>query len=136
MINFIKTQLHKYKRIIKFGIIGLSGTVIDFAVLTSLVELVGLNILVANTVSFIFGATNNFVWNKFWTFRNENKEFKKQFFKYLGVAFIGLVINTLLMHIFITIGVHYLFAKIIIAILVVFWNFNGNKYWTFRENKK
>ena len=136
MINFIKNQCLKYKRIIKFGIIGISGTVIDFAVLTTLVELAGFNILIANTISFIFGATNNFVWNKFWTFRNKDKKFKRQFFKYLTVAFIGLLINTALMHLFITLGLHYLIAKLIIAAIVVIWNYNGNKFWPFKENKK
>jgi putative flippase GtrA len=133
MINFIKNQFIKYKRIIKFGIIGLSGTVIDFSVLTLLVELAGFNILIANAISFIFGATNNFVWNKFWTFRNKDRKFRKQFFKYLTVAFIGLIINTALMHLFITLGLHYLIAKVVIAAIVVIWNYNGNKFWTFRQ---
>ena len=133
MINFIKNQFTKYKRIIKFSIIGLSGTVIDFSVLTLLVELAGFNILIANAISFIFGATNNFVWNKFWTFRNKERKFRKQFFKYLTVAFIGLIINTALMHLFITLGLHYLIAKVVIAAIVVIWNYNGNKFWTFRQ---
>jgi len=125
--------LNKYKRAIKFFISGIISASIDFGILFILVHFYSFNVIIANTISFSFAVINSFLFNKFWTFRNKDKNYSKQFFKFLIVSIIGLILNNLFLFIIIKFGVWYLFAKVIVTFIVLFWNFFINKFWTFNE---
>ena len=56
-------------QLIKFGIVGFSGYVINLAVFSLMVEGVGINYRPAAVVAFVVAVTNNFVWNRHWTFK-------------------------------------------------------------------
>jgi len=127
-------KFFKYKKIIKFCVVGISGAIIDFTALICLVELFSVPILIANGFAFSLAVINNFIWNKTWTFRNTEKKYLKQFSQFVIIALIGLSLNILLMHLFVSIGLHYTLAKIIIVFIVGAWNFLTNKYWTFKLN--
>src|SRR5947209_7978835 len=53
---------------IKFGIVGVSNTLITFAVYTLLLKVFGVWYLAASAVGFVVGATNGFLLNRRWTF--------------------------------------------------------------------
>src|SRR5271166_4452343 len=54
---------------VKFGIIGVSNTLLTFAVYTLLLKGFGVWYLAASAIGFVVGATNGFLWNRRWTFR-------------------------------------------------------------------
>src|SRR5580700_7059268 len=54
---------------VKFGIVGVSNTLIAFAVYTLLLKVFGVWYVAASGIGFAIGAVNGFLWNRAWTFR-------------------------------------------------------------------
>src|SRR5580658_4586881 len=54
---------------VKFGIVGVSNTVLTLAVYTLLLKVFGVWYLAASAIGFAVGATNGFLLNRRWTFR-------------------------------------------------------------------
>lgn len=124
--------LLKYKELVKYTFVGLIGAAIDFGGLILFVEVFRIPILAANAISFIMAVINNFVLNKHWTFRDRDKNYARQFIKYLIVSIVGLGLNTAFMKILISIQIWYVPAKILIIFIVAVWNYLANKFWTFK----
>lgn len=140
MLLLLKQLLIKYSQFIKYATVGLSGTFIDVVSLVILKNLTGFipgedpRFYILVTLAFILAATNNYIWNRVWTFESKEKDVKKQYSKFMTVATVGLMWTQLLMWVFVSlIGVYYIFAKLMTSALVICWNFMMNKFWTFRE---
>lgn len=121
---------------IKFSLVGLVGTLIDIGLLNFLHLSLGVFVYLAATISFIAAVLNNFLMNKHWTFKNQagfHSKSRIQFFQFVFVSVIGLLINLGIMYLLIeSFGVWYNWAKLAAVIVVLFWNFFANKFWTFR----
>ncbi|NDK08396.1 glycosyltransferase [Candidatus Gracilibacteria bacterium] len=125
------------KIFIKYGIVGLSGTAIDIGSLYIFVDLLGINLYIGVTLSFILAVINNFLLNKIWTFRDKSIKYKRQFAKFFIVSIIGFSLTMACMYVLVDIlQIYYIYSKIITSIIVVLWNFLGNKYWTFKSKMK
>ena len=59
---------HNWVQLVKFCAVGGSGYVVNLAVFTLAVEVGGFHHLVAATAAFVVAVTNNFWWNRHWTF--------------------------------------------------------------------
>jgi len=124
-----------FKQFVKFSIVGVIGTAIDFGVLNLGVISFEWNVYLAATLAFILAASNNFVMNKYWTFLEKSKGNRLfgQYFQYLLVSAGGLLLNLGIMYALIEgTGLWYNWAKVFATALVIMWNFSLNKYWTFR----
>jgi putative flippase GtrA len=123
------------RQFIKFGIVGVGNTLVDFLVYFLLTRYFDFYYLVANAVSFIMAATLSFTLNKFWTFRDRRRHvIKGQYAKFIVVSTIGAILAEGTLFIFVHFfGVHDLLAKLLVVTIVVFWNFFANKFWTFRQ---
>jgi dolichol-phosphate mannosyltransferase len=121
----------EWKRVFKFGIVGLSGIVVNLGILFLLVEFFSLNKDLASPIAIEIAILNNFLWNDVWTFRSvENRNASR--WHRLGafnlVSIGGAVINY---GIFLALtswfAVYYLVAQLV-GILVGFaWNFLVNR---------
>jgi dolichyl-phosphate beta-glucosyltransferase len=124
------------KIFIRYSLVGIIGTVIDLTILYLLVENFAFfdrYQFLAYNISFLAAATNNFILNKFWTFQNRSRNYRKQFIKFLLVSIGGLLLTNILMPGFqYLFGVWYLLAKALTSVIVMIWNFLANKLWTFR----
>lgn len=132
-------------QIVKFGIIGTSGTLIDFGLLNLFAIVFKVNVYISAAISFIVAATNNFYWNKKWTFRGEakSKKLHTQYVQYLVIALIGFMLNILILRLCLpffskTLGKDIAsplvlnLSKIIATFVVTTWNFLGSKKWVFK----
>jgi dolichyl-phosphate beta-glucosyltransferase len=123
---------YPFKSFIRYGIVGVLGTAVDVVSLYILVEFLKLPLLVATTGSFLLAVSHNFILNKIWTFENKSTNYKKLYIKFLLVSAIGLLLTDISMFLQAEVmGLWYIYAKLITSILVLAWNFLGNKYWTF-----
>lgn len=59
-------------QLVKYGIIGVSNTVITLLVFYVMNTLLGLAYGLANTVGYILGLINSFVWNRNWVFKTKS----------------------------------------------------------------
>jgi putative flippase GtrA len=154
--SFYQSHPKEFNRFIKFSLVGVLGTVIDFVLLNlllyvfghvlgwSLLAQFGLNgnLLVANTISFGAGVLNNYTWNRLWTFKESRKAKKReQLAKFATVSLVGLLINSLIVLTLAAVfsshvsePLSYNLAKVIATGLVLFWNFGANRFWTFRAD--
>ena len=55
---------------VKFGIVGVSNTLLTLVVYTVLLKVFGVWYLAASAIGFIVGATNGFLLNRRWTFKS------------------------------------------------------------------
>ena len=134
------------ERFFKFLIVGSIGFVVDFGTLTLLKEVFKFPTLVANTCSFSAAVVSNFIFNRFWTYPDSrNKKLTAQLGQFALVNVVGLVINNTLLlllespfdslmnSISLLGGRGYIPAKAIATIVVLFWNFFVNRYWTYND---
>jgi len=126
-----------FSAFIKFGIVGISGTIIDFLTFFLLTRFANFSIFFAASVGFSLAVVNNYFWNRVWTFdQQKSKNVRKEFFKFLIISIFGLFLTQIFLSIFIFLGVLDLVAKILTSGVVAIWNFLGNNFWTFREKNK
>ena len=116
----------------KFCIVGGSGYVVNLAVYSALV-LSGVHYLVAAVCSFLVAVTNNYTWNRLWTFRHQRGHLVYQGFRFLIVSTIALVGNLTFLSALVFLGVPKIPAQAIAIVLVMPWNFVANKLWSFRR---
>ena len=125
---------------IKFGLVGFSGTILDFGIL-ALLKSFGMPTLPANTFSYSMGIINNYLWNRRWTFEADAQPWLLQFLRFALTSIIGLMFNNLIVLFLeftfngfqLTESQTYIPAKIVATIAVFFWNYFANKIWTFKE---
>jgi len=122
------------KEMIKFGLVGSLGAVIDLGILNILHLVVGTDIYRSVFWAFTAAVAFNYTLNNHWTYRRLGLRFQaKNLFKFATIAAIGLGITEVIIHLLsIEQGLNYNLAKIIAIMIVFFWNFFGNRYWTFR----
>jgi dolichyl-phosphate beta-glucosyltransferase len=119
---------------IRYATVGVTGTALDVGSLYVFVDLLHIPVLVAAAMSFILAVVNNFILNKIWTFRNNSRNFRKQFIKFLIVSVVGLALTEICMALFVyLLDIWYIVSKLITSVIVLTWNFLANKNWTFTD---
>jgi putative flippase GtrA len=128
------------ERFLKFMVVGTIGFVVDFGTLNLLHLVFGLDVLVANTISFSLAVLSNFTWNRLWTYPDSrSKPIRSQLVQFFIVNVVGWGINTLVLWLLTPVftdligELGYNLAKAIATIIVLFWNFFINRYWTYND---
>lgn len=129
------SAFQQFFQFVKFGIVGLSNTLISYFVYVMLVA-VGLNYLIASIAGFIASIVNSFYWNNKYVFNGTEsrvlwKAFVKTFISYAGT---GLVLSNILLYLWVdVIHIHEMLAPIINLFITIPLNFIFNKLWAFKE---
>jgi putative flippase GtrA len=120
-------------KFLKFCLVGASGMIIDFGTTWLLKEKVHLNKYISNSSGFILAATSNYLFNRRWTFHNDDPHIVVQYSSFIGISLIGLAINNLVIY-FLHGKLKYNFyiSKLIAVVVVTIWNFGMNFLFTFR----
>jgi putative flippase GtrA len=115
----------------KFGVVGTTGYVVNLAVYAALL---GLGAHTAALISFVISASNNYWWNRHWTFAEEKGHFAHQGMRFFLVAVAALIVNQLWLVVFLDwLNWGKIVSQAIAIILVTPLNFLGNKLWSFRR---
>ena len=124
-----------WEQLVKFCVVGATGYVVNLAVYTVLLEVVGLHYLPAAIGSFLVAVTNNYTWNRLWTVRGQRGHVGYQGLRFLVVALLALAANEVLLTAFVAAGMGKVVAQAIAIVLVTPINFLGNKLWSFRHRR-
>ncbi|MBA3384301.1 MAG: GtrA family protein [Actinobacteria bacterium] len=119
----------------KFTAVGASGYVVNLAVFAALVLGADLDHRLAAVCSFLVAVTNNYTWNRLWTFHGERGHVAYQGARFFFVALLALIANLVALEVLIALGLPEIAAQAIAVVLVTPINFVGNKLWTFRRNR-
>lgn len=119
-------------RLIKFCVVGCSGMIVDFFFTWLCKEKFKWNKYISNSIGFILAATNNYVWNRIWTFQSQNLEVAREYISFIVISLIGLGLNNLIIYL-VHEKLHFNFylSKIIAIGCVTLWNFSLNYVFTF-----
>jgi putative flippase GtrA len=93
----------------------------------------GVHYLAAATCSFLVAVTNNYTWNRLWTFRGQRGHVAYQGLRFLVVSTLALAANLVVLHLLVRLGLDKVLAQAIAIVLVTPLNFVGNKLWSFRR---
>ncbi len=119
-------------RMIRFGLTGLSGMVLDFAITWFLKEKLGWNRYLANTMGFCAAVCSNYLINRNWTFNNVSTAVLPQLGLFVGISAAGLLLNTAIIFLLHQRGNMNFYLSKCAAIAVVFtWNYWANSHFTF-----
>ncbi|MEI6888644.1 MAG: GtrA family protein [Bacteroidota bacterium] len=119
-------------KFIKFCLVGFSGVFVDFGITFICKEYIKIQKYVSNSIGFATAATTNYMMNRMWTFHSHNPQIGLEFSRFFLIALIGLGINLLI--IWALTGkfrVNFYVSKLVATLLVTFWNFLINAYFTF-----
>jgi putative flippase GtrA len=119
-------------QLLKFGIVGGSGYLINLGVFALLADNLGIHYLVAAIVAFAVAVSNNFLWNRYWTFGPGEGSAGFQAVRFFAISLASLIINLAALKVLIAgAGMGEIPAQAIAVALAMPFNFLGNKLWTF-----
>ena len=121
-----------WAQLFKFGLVGASGYVVNLVVFALLTGAADLHHIPAAIGAFCIAVTNNFVWNREWTFRARDGHAGFQAARFFAVSLLGLGFNLVVLELLISsAGMPELPAQALAVALAMPVNFVGNKLWTF-----
>ena len=119
-------------KFLKFCVVGVSGTAIDFGLTWLCKEIFKIPKFLANARGFGVSATNNYILNRIWTWGSTSDQVGVEYVKFFTVSLIGLGLNTLILYIFNEkIKLNFYVSKVIATGVVMLWNFFANNFFTF-----
>jgi putative flippase GtrA len=140
-------------RFLRFAFVGIVGAVVDFGTFNLLIAFTRLTPVWASVFSFIAAIISNFTWNRYWTYPDSRtKPVGQQLVQFTVVSVVGLLIRIPIIAVlepafqalfglleFLPIGfitAEFLAGNLALAIAVIvvmFWNFFVNRYWTYSD---
>jgi putative flippase GtrA len=118
-------------QLFQFGVVGASGYVVNLAVFTFLVGLLDFHYIPAAVLAFCVAVTNNFWWNRHWTFDAKHGHAGFQAVRFFTVSVLALGVNLIALELLVRAGVSDVPAQALAVIIAMPFNFIGNKLWTF-----
>jgi putative flippase GtrA len=117
---------------VKFGIVGVSNTLLAFSVYTLLLKVFGVWYLAASGIGFGVGAVNGFLLNRRWTFKEHVGDALTPV-RWTVVQGCGLLANLGLVYVLVSdASLDKLVGQAFATAIVVVLTFFANRAWTFR----
>lgn len=119
-------------QLIKFGLVGGSGYVINLAVFALLSGDLGVHHVLAALGAFCVAVSSNFFWNRHWTFAAADGHAGFQAARFFAVSVGALLVNLIALEtLLLGTSLGPLAAQAIAVAIAMPCNFLGNKLWTF-----
>jgi putative flippase GtrA len=120
-------------QLVRFGAVGASGYVINLAVFALLVHGASIDKGFAATAAFVVALSNNFVWNRLWTFRAGDGHAGFQAARFFVVSLAAFAFNLIVLYALVDgVGVAEVPGQALAVAAATPLNFIGNKLWSFR----
>lgn len=116
----------------RFAAVGASGYVVNLAVFAVMVGPVASGHRIAATVAFAVAVSNNFMWNRHWTFRAGAGHAGFQAARFLTVSVGAFLLSLLVLELLVRAGVPEVGAQAAAIVCATPVNFVGNRLWSFR----
>ena len=139
-IKVSEAKIDTLAQFIKFGLVGLSNTLLSYAIyLLTLLLMSPLKLswdyFVASVLSFVLSVLWSYFWNNRFVFKqgSNKRSFWRSLFKtYLSYAFTGIILGNILLYVWVALlGIPKTLAPLLSLVITVPLNFLLNKYWAF-----
>jgi putative flippase GtrA len=140
MKNRIALKAASAQRLLKFGIVGGGGTLLNIVLLQLFAGVMGIDYKIASIFAIECSIIHNFIWNYHWTWHDRKAVTTvgkvQNFFRFnLSAGITGFVINWgLLVFLSEVFHMHYQAANIIGIVCGALINFITGHYWVFPKN--
>src|SRR5688500_10592657 len=125
---------HNWLQLVRFACVGASGYVVNLAVFAAGVHALGLDYRLAATLAFLVAVTNNFVWNRRWTFDARDGHAGFQAARFFAVSLAAFAFNLAALTVLVDVaGLPEVPAQALAIVLATPVSFAGNKLWSFRK---
>ncbi len=150
----ILVNARERNRFFRFAIVGAFGSLVDFGVMNLLVNFLHASLVLAGTISFISAILSNFTWNRYWTYPDSrSKSVVHQLIEFVVVSVMGLAIRIPVLKFLEPVMEQWItllpfkiplldsatiadnLTLAIAVVIVMFWNFFINRYWTYNDVK-
>jgi putative flippase GtrA len=120
-------------QLVRFGVVGGFGFVVNLAVYAFFVRVVGVDYHVAAVAAWLVAVANNFMLNRHWTFDASEGVAHFQALRFLLVSLVAFGASLLLLTLFVeAAGMPKVAAQALAVAASTPLNFLGNKLWSFR----
>jgi dolichol-phosphate mannosyltransferase len=121
-------------QLFQFGVVGASGYLINLAVFALVNKGLDIHYIPAAIIAFCVAVTNNFWWNRHWTFDAKHGHAGFQAARFFVISVLALVVNLIALKLLVGGGMSELPAQAISVAIAMPFNFIGNKLWTFDDD--
>lgn len=105
---------------------------VNLATFALAIEFLGAGYRVAALAAFLIAVSNNFVWNRLWTFRAVHAAAHSQALRFLTVSTLAFGFSLGILELFVSFaGVNEIAAQALAVVIAMPLNFVLNKLWTF-----
>jgi putative flippase GtrA len=123
---------HNWFQLVKFCLVGGSGFIVNLTVFAIASEALGLHHLASAGVAYVVAVTNNFLWNRHWTFRAGEGHAGFQAARFFAVSTSAAILAAAILELEVSVvGVPEVPAQAISIVMATPLNFIGNKMWSF-----
>ena len=122
---------HNWIQLVKFCAVGGSGYVVNLVVFTLAFELGNLHHLLAATAAFVVAVSNNFWWNRHWTFGAREGHAGFQAARFFTVSVGAFLFAAAVLELLVQAGLPEVGAQALSIVAATPLNFVGNKMWSF-----
>lgn len=136
-IKITEEQWKNFMQFIKFGIVGVSNTMVAYVIYLICV-LLGTHYLVGSIVGFVVSVLNSFYWNNKYVFKNNEASASRSIWKtllktFMAYGFTGLILANVLLVVWVDVlNISKIIAPLINLIITIPLNFVINKLWAFK----
>ncbi len=128
---------HNWLQLVKFSLVGGSGYVINLGVFTLVVSALGLHHLLGATIAFAVAVSNNFWWNRSWTFAARAERARFQAPRFFAVSVAAFLVQAASLHALVaSAGAPEVLAQAVSVAAATPLNFIGNKMWSFSIDRR
>jgi len=120
-------------QLVRFALVGASGYVVNLAVFTGALHVLGIDYKIAAVLAFVVSVANNFWWNRHWTFDARGGHAGFQAARFLTVSVAAFLFSYLVLLALVE-GAHVteVLAQAVAIVTATPLNFLGQKLWSFR----
>ncbi len=120
------------QKVIKFGIVGASGIIVNMGVLFALTEFFQVYYLFSSLIAIELSIITNFLLNDFWTFRKDKAgKITRRFHRFISYNIVcvgNVLINISALYVFTELlGINYLISNFIGIVIAFIWSFGINR---------
>lgn len=120
-------------KFIKFGIVGILNTLINWTIF-AILNFLGMYYIISNIIAYVIATINSYIWNSKWVFKYKGEDKKETTGKFILLNLFGLSLNTVILYLFVDLmRFNKLIALVITTIIVMIINYILNKVWVFNE---
>lgn len=119
---------------LRFCITGALNTLVDTGIYTALINLLGVNIYIAQVFGYSAGIVNSYCINRSWTFRSKSSFFGREMYRFLLVNVSILLMSLALMYALNKyLALHYLVMKAVTVVFTISVGFVLNRMVVFKD---